>query len=273
MVKPLSIDEAYQWAQRFVAREWRLLLPVVFAFMALPGLVFALPPFQEAGARFATAIQAHDLVGAAAILRWMVPIALVVFLIGAFGGLAVTALGLLPAISVGEALGLAARRFPVLIASLVLVLFGEVALTIVLTILLGVARVTAVGVQSAIWLVLVGLGIFLGVRLLLLGPMVIRRRIGPVSALRETWLMTQGLFWRIFAAAAVYLVGAMVVMLALSTVVGSLLVMLGNAAGAPELGQVINVIFQQAIQAMLALGFHLLAVAIFRQLDGSTRGI
>jgi hypothetical protein len=258
LVKPLSIDEAYQWAQRFVAREWRLLLPVVFAFMALPGLVFALPPFQEAGARFATAIQAHDLVGAAAILRWMVPIALVVFLIGAFGGLAVTALGLLPAISVGEALGLAARRFPVLIASLVLVLFGEVALTIVLTILLGVARVTAVGVQSAIWLVLVGLGIFLGVRLLLLG---------------ETWLMTQGLFWRIFAAAAVYLVGAMVVMLALSTVVGSLLVMLGNAAGAPELGQVINVIFQQAIQAMLALGFHLLAVAIFRQLDGSTRGI
>lgn len=273
MVKPLSIEEAYQWVQRFIAREWRLLLPVVFAFMALPGLVFALPQFQEAATKFTAAVQTQDLSAAVGIMRWVIPVGLLVFLIGAFGGLAVTALALLPAISVGEALGLAARRFAVLIASLLLVLLAEVALTTVLTLLLGLARVSPLGIQSVIWLVLVALGIFLGVRLLLLGPMVIRRRIGPVSALRETWLMTEGLFWRIFAAAAVYVMGAMVVMLALSAGVGSLLLMLGNALGAVELGRVVNEIFQQAVGAAVALGFHLLAAAIFRQLDGSTRGI
>lgn len=273
MVKPLSIEEAYQWAQRFVAREWRLLLPVAFAFMALPGLVFALPPLQAAANKFTAAAQAKDLVTAWVILRWLIPIGLLVFLIAAFGGLAVTALALLPSISVREALGLAARRIGVLVGSLLLVLLGEMMLTMVLTIILGLARVNAAGVQALIWVILAGLGVFLGVRLFLLGPMVVRRRIGPVSALRETWLVTQGMFWRILAAAAIYLVGALVVMLALSTAIGSLLLMLGKVLGAVELGQALNEVFQQALGALVALGFHLLAAGIFRQLDGSTRGI
>jgi len=103
--------------------------------------------------------------------------------------------------------------------------------------------------------------------------MIVRRRIGPISALRETWLLTQGAFWRLFAAAAIYMVGAMVVMLALSAGFGSLILMLGKAAGANELADAANAVFQQVIGALLALGFHLVAAAVFRQLDGPSRGI
>ena len=38
----LSIEEAFQWTQRLVAREWKLLLPVAFAFLAVPQLAFNL---------------------------------------------------------------------------------------------------------------------------------------------------------------------------------------------------------------------------------------
>jgi hypothetical protein len=273
LVKPLSIEEAYQWAQSFVAREWRLLLPVALAFMALPGLIFALPPLQAEAMKFSAAVQGHDVATAEAILRWLVPLGVLIFIIAAFGGLAITAMALLPAISVREALGIAARRVGVLIGSLLLVLIAELGITMVLAVLLGMVRLNPASMQSLVSIILVGLGVFVGVRLFPLTPMVVRRRIGPVSALRETWLLTQGVFWRVFATAAVYVVGAMVVMLALSAGVGSLLLMLGGALGATELATAINVVFQQAVGALLALGFHLVAAAVFRQLDGSSRGI
>lgn len=273
MVKPLSIEDAYQWAQRFAAREWRLLLPVALAFMALPGLILAFPPLQAEAAKFPAAVQAHDMATAARILRWFIPLGLFIFVIAVFGGLAITALALLPAISVREALGLAARRLGTMVGSLLLVFLGEMMVTMVLAVVLGVARLSPASVQSVLSIVLVGLGLFVGVRLFPLMPMVVRRRIGPVSALRETWLLTQGVFWRVFAAAAIYMVGAMVVMLALSAGVGSLLLMLGGAIGALQLATVVNAVFQQAVGALLQLGFFLVAAAVFRQLEGSSRGI
>lgn len=273
LARPLSIEEAYQWVQRFVAREWRLLLPVVLAFMALPGLILALPPLQASAGRLAAAMQTHDMAGISASAGWVVLPGLFVFLVATLGGLAVTALALLPGISVREAIGLAARRLGILIGSLLLLLLAEMALTILLALLLGLARVNPLAIESVIVLVLLALGLVLGVRLLLLGPMIVRRRIGPLSALRETWVLTQGHFWRIFAAAAIYMIGAMVVMLALSAGIGSLLVLAGNALGAAELGQMMDALFQQIVGAVVALGFHLLAAAIFRQLDGSSRGI
>jgi hypothetical protein len=38
-VKRVSVEQAFLWAQAFVAREWRLLVPVALAFMALPPLL------------------------------------------------------------------------------------------------------------------------------------------------------------------------------------------------------------------------------------------
>ena len=272
-MKSLSVEDAYQWAQRFAAREWRLLVPVALAFMALPVLVLELPPLKGLEAAFAAAVQTQNIAQASLYLRWLVPLMVLIFAVGAFGGLAVTAIALVPGISVGEALALAARRIGILIASVAIVLLGEFAIGILLMLVLTVARFGPVAAQSMTSLFLIVLCIFAGVRLFPLAPMIVRRRIGPISALRETWLLTQGAFWRVFAAAAIYMVGAMVVMLALSAGVGSIFLMLGKVAGANELAGAANAVFQQTVGALLALGFHLVAAAIFRQLDGPSRGI
>lgn len=272
-MKSFSIEDAYLWVQRFVAREWRLLLPVAFAFMALPGLILELPMLQSAVATFRTATQMQNPAIAAPVMQWLAPVMVVILLIGALGGLAVTAMALVPGVSVREAIAIGLRRLGVLVLSLLAVIVMEMAVAMFAGLIFGLARPNAVGLQSLLSLVLVCFGVFVGVRFLPLVPMIVRRRLGPISALRESWIMTQGSFWRILGAAAIYLLGALVVMLALSTGIGAILLLLGRAIGLPELGSALTAVFEQGVAALIATGFHLLAAAIFLQLDRSSRGI
>jgi hypothetical protein len=273
LVKRLSIEEAYLWAQRLAAREWRLLMPVGFAFMGLPGLILNVPQLQSAWAVLTSAAQTHNPALAEPIMQWLIPLMLVIFLIGTIGGLAVTALALIPGISVREAILLAFRRVPVLVASLVLLLLGEMIVAVLIGIVFGLARLNVMAQQSLLTGVLLGFGLFVAIRLFPLVPMIVQRRIGPISALRESWMLSQGAFWRIFAAAAIYLVGALVVMIALSTGVGAILLLLGKAAGVPELGNVLNIVFGQAVTALAAVGLYLVAASVFLQLDRPNRGM
>jgi hypothetical protein len=272
LVKPLSIEDAYFWAQRFVVREWRLALPVVFAFLALPQLMLDLLIPGSTRAQLALALQANNLAAMMTVMRWLFPVTLIVLLIGAVGGLAICALALQPGISVREALVLAVRRLGVFIGSQLLLAGGAVLVMIAVLVLVRFGQLKPAGAQSLLLGIMLGLALFVGVRLVPLMPLIVRRRVGPVSALRESWMMTAGAFWRIFGAIAIYLIGTIVVMVALSTGVGALLLLIGKMVGQPELGLVLDMVFQRAVAAVAAAGAYLLVVAIFRQLDGSMRG-
>lgn len=271
-MKQVSIEDAYLWAQRFIAREWRLILPVAFALMALPPLMLDLLMPQSVPMILAAATQSNNPAQAIGVLRWLVPVFIVIFLIASIGGLAITALALLPGTSVREALVLALRRLGVLVASLLLVAVGELLVVILVSALAAFGGLSQLGLQSLLLGVMMGIALFAGVRLIPLVPMIVRRRIGPISAIRESWMMTSGAFWRVLGAVLVYLIGAIVVMIALSNGVGAMLLLLGKAVGAPELGKALNAVFGRGLAALIGVGLHLLAAAIYRQLDGSMRG-
>lgn len=267
----ISIEEAFLWTQRFAAREWRLLLPVALAFMALPPLLLGLLLPDRLKAMIAQSGAGAGPVDSA-MLGGLMPFVLAVLTLSCLGGLALTALALVPRISVREALVLAARRLWVLLAALVLVGVGLlVALTFV-SIVLSLARVNVAAQQGLLVGVILGAVLLLWVRLALLAPLIVERRVGPIAALRAAWAISRGGSWRLLGALAVYLVGGGVVLLALGSALRVLLLVLGRSLGLPELGSVLADVLVQAVAAAVNVGLQLLVVALYRQLVGSSRG-
>jgi len=272
-VKSLSIEDAFSWTQRFAAREWRLLLPVALAFLAFPPLMMDLLVPQSVWQSLATAVQSQNPQAATGAMQIVLPIMAAILLIASFGGLAISAMALLPGVSVNEALMLALRRLPTMLGAVLLVAAGQLLVAMILTVIFGVAHLAGPGGQSLMVGVVMGVTLFVTIRLIALSPMVVTRRSSAISAIRESWHISQGAFWRILGAVLVYGLGAMVVMLALNYAVGIMLALAAHAVGLDELGRDLIAVFDRCIGALLALGFHLLIAAIFRQLnDAPIRG-
>jgi hypothetical protein len=274
LVKRLSIEEVFAWTQGFVAREWRLLIPVAFAFLALPPLAMDLLVPQAVWDALAHAVQAQNPQAAEGAMRVVFPAMAAVLVVAAFGGLAITGMALLPGISVREALTLALRRLLTMLGALLLVAAGQLGLAMVLAIMLAAAHLVGPASQFLLVGILMGVSLFVTIRLIALSPMIVTRRIGVFSAIRESWLLSGGAFWRILGAVLTYAIGAMVVMIALDYAMGVVIALASQAVGAAELGRALIAVFQRAVAGLLALGLHLLIAAIFRQLnDVPIRGI
>lgn len=268
----VSIEDAFGWAQRFAAREWRLVLPVALAFVALPPLLVdvAVPDQRwkmlQTGAGVDVSAMMHT-------AGWLFPLSLAVLLVGGTGGLAITALALVPRISVAEAIGLAFRRLGTLIAALLVIVAGLLLLATAAALLAGAARLDPLSLQAALLGVILGAGLYLSARLLPLGPVIVERRIGPIAALKRSWELTSGVFWRLLGALALYLIGGGIVLLALGTALGAILMVLANGAGAAEAGRVLTAVVLRVVAAAVSAGLHLVVVGLYRQLAVSSSGI
>jgi hypothetical protein len=258
-VKHLTVEAAFQWMQGFVTREWRLLLPVALAFFALPGLVVDLV--------FPNAMQLllpgtpPGTPGQGTAMLAMVATAAIYCL----GSLAVTALALVPGISVQEAIGRALRRWPLLVGSVLLVSAAILLVMTVLALLLGQLLSVAALQQLLLTVVAIG-GSVLWVRLAVIVPVLVQEPATPVGALRISWGLTSGTFWRLFGALLLYLVGGAVVATALSSALGVVVMVAARLAGAPDVGQVVSAVLFRVIAAVISTGFQLLVVGLYRQL-------
>lgn len=269
-MRRVSVEQSFLWAQRFARAEWRLLVPVAFAFLALPLLLFELlapqwmtvavtpPPPGASAADLAARLSA-------------LPIALIILVLSFLGSLALTALALLPGLSVGEALVLAARRVGIAIAAAFLIMLALVGLVIVGSLVLTLAGLGLPVQQGLLLGLLAGVGLVLWVRLMPLLPVIAERGIGPIAAMRLSWNLTHGNFWRVLGTVALYLVGCTIVLLAIRTALGAVLLLLTRAIGAPDLGAVLLAILVRAVSALFSMGMALLIVAFYRQLSTPLR--
>jgi len=263
-VKRLSVEAAFQWMQRFVAREWALLLPVALAFFALPGLVIDLA-FPNAMQLLLPGTPPGTPGQGTAMAAMLAAVA-----VYALGSLAVTALALVPGISVQEAIARAVRRWPSLVGAALLVSAGVLLVMTVCALLLAHALPPLTLQQLLLAVVVVG-GAVLWVRLAVMGPVLVERFLPPVRALRVTWEATRGAFWRLLGAMALYLLGGAIVTTALSSALGVVVVLAAKLAGAPTVGQVVSAILFRVIAAAVSTGFQLLVAGLYRQL-GDGRG-
>lgn len=269
-MKRVSVEQAFLWSQGFVAREWRLLLPVMLAFMALPPLLVDLVAPEAAKAFM---LPLNDLEsGRAQISVAGLLMGLAIVLLNCVGQLSLVALALVPRISVREAIVLAFGRLATLIVTGLVTLSIVMFAAVVAAIALNMTGINLASQKLLLLAVIFAFLLFIWIRLIALGPLIVERHIGPIAAMRRAWDLSKGSFWRISAAFIVYIIGATVVVSALSSALGAVLTIGGKAVGQPEVGLVLaNVVFRVGVAAGGA-GLQILIVSLYRQLAVSRSG-
>jgi hypothetical protein len=263
----LSITQAWNETAEFVRREAGLLFPIAFLLVALPGGIVQLFVPEPGGT-------SAEQVGR---LLMLIPLGLVAGILGMIGTIALTYLALQPGASVGEALKVGGRRFLMLLAASLLIVLGLIASLIPLVAVfmaLGVREgVTPTGATaSAVFLIflvyLIGLAA-LWVRLMLMTPVAAVENAGPIAIIRRSWNLTAGHFWKLLGFLLLFLLAALVVLIAFSAVVGIFLALL---VGRPEPGTTAMIIFM-LVTALFQSAFSLVLVTlvarIYAQLAGT----
>ena len=270
-MKRISVEQAFLWSQRFVAREWRLLLPVALAFLALPALLMDVllpdsarellvplhPPTTFSPEIYGVALLASFLV---LLLVWV-------------GMVALVALALVPRISVAEALGLGLRRLGSMVVIWLMFVGILLLATLTAAIAIGLAPIDLAAQQKLLVGVSLGVFLFVGVRAAMTVPVLVEGRTGAVTAVCRAWALSRGIFWRLFGAYAIYLIGASVVLLALLTAIGTLFTLGAKATGLAELGVILITVTTRVGMAALLAGLPILTVGIYRQLAGTRNGM
>jgi hypothetical protein len=272
-VTPLSIEQAFASVQRTAAREWRLLLPVALAFFALPPLLFDL--LVPAGEQQAVmqAMRGGDPRALNAFASRMLPLGLLIAVTSMIGSLALTALTLIPRISVAEALARAGRRLWVEVAAVLLLFAGFLLAAMVAALLFAFGGMASPAHYTLLSGLLLGLFLVVGVRMSVRHGVIVQRQVRPVSAIRESLVLTQGSFWRLLLGFMIYFVGGIVVLFALNMALGTVLLLGGRLMGAAELGITLTLVVSRLLTALFLGGLTLLNAAFYRQLDGASSGI
>ena len=258
----ISMSDIWDETRAFLRREKGLLFPLGFATF---GIALLLLELIAPGGTGGPARPGPWMI-------WMLP----GFLLFTIGYLGISALALLPNISVREALGVAMARLPSAILLSIVLVGAMLLLLVIATMIVGVIgrdlgwTMQRAAVASLI-IALIPL-FWVATRLVALWPLVVDRRPGPMEAIGRSFALTTGHAGRVagilLLAGSIYLLITGVAQLA----GGSVFVLLGRAVGRPELGHVLSVILVAAVGAMLATVWSVFVALLYRRLSASSNG-
>jgi hypothetical protein len=183
--------------------------------------------------------------------------------------------------SVGEALGKAARRTPTFILAALCFLLPVI---LVFSILLGVAGAGTTGsgqldwtnFGAAGWLVLLAcllLLIYFSVRLLPLLAVVVSEAVGPIAALKRSFALTSGHFWRLFGFLVLLVIAFAVLAMTVGAVFGAAVTL---TIGDPEpwsLSLLLIALAGGLVQAGFVLIYVAMLARIYAQLAAPISGV
>jgi hypothetical protein len=198
---------------------------------------------------------------------WMLLI-IPVIILSVIGSLTMTLLALGRPNDAGQAFSIAVRRFPVVLAAALLMGLAVALLALPIAVVIVLLAGTE---AAALALATLAIGIaFMAVwvRLILLNPVGAVEPLGPVAILRRSWVLTQGHFWKLFGFILVVVIVYLVVTLAVSGVIGSLIVL---AAGQPQhgnLSRVLLLLLSGVLNAALGVFLAVVIARIYAQLAG-----
>jgi hypothetical protein len=253
-MRKVSISQAWDESRAVLERDGKLIATVALAMLVLPGVAASvlLPK--------SSSMTAPGAVGLIALLA--------VFLITFAGQLSIVRLAMGPHLTVGEAIRHGAMRtLPYAAAFLMwllpFLLLGSIPYKIAAANPGQPATAAAVGL-----LALTALGMFLVVRLLLTGPVATAEHVGPVAIIRRSWELTAGNWWRLFGFVAIFVLGAITLIWAVTAVIGLISrLWLGQIPTDSIPGLVIMLVVQAVTSALYCVLFVMQA-RIYTQLSG-----
>lgn len=260
---PLSISRAWEETTTFVARETRLIVPLALALIALPAVIFGLA--------------APDVTNeVAARSPGLMALMLAQFLIGAVGQLAIARLALGHRERLGEAIRHGAARLPALVGGFLVV---GLPLGFVLALIVGAAAVVgkagagAGKAGAALILLALMTALFVAMliifaRCLLMLPLASVEAGGPLRLIKRSFAVSRGEVLRLLGAAALFLVGGVVILIAVRSVVGALVIV---ALGKPEawtVSALLIALVDGAMQALIGTVFTIFTARLYAQRSG-----
>lgn len=252
----LSISRAWDETREVLARDGKLIGAVALALLVLPGLVLSvvmpnspadtLPPPGP----------------------WII-VALIAALVSLTGQLAVARMAIGPHVSVGEAIAHGARRLPFYAGA---ALLWTVPLLVVGGVLLAMIGTDPEHPSLGASLGLLFLSIvcfYLLVRLILALPVASAEPIGPLAILRRSWDLSHGNWWRLFLFLLAFLIAALVVLLTVGVVIGSLARVVFGGVDPLSVGGLVVAIIGQLVSACMFVILFVMLARIYAQRSAS----
>ena len=264
MAGKLSIGTAWIEAAAFVRKERRLLAPVVLGLILLPAVV-------------STMIQPQTPAGVSPEPgSWMI-VALVMILLMMIGQMAIVVMVDGWRGSVGEAIGRAARRLPTLVLAALLVMIPLILVSSIVLAAVALATgggpVTPPSLGGAGWLtilILMVMALVVTVRLLPLVAVVAGGTDGPIAALKRTFRLTRGEFWRLLGFVLLLAIAFIVAAAAVGAVFGSAVVVLLGPLEPWSVSLLLVALAGALVQAAFVTLYTAMLARIRAQLEGST---
>lgn len=259
----LSISRAWDETRARIAADGRLMAIVAAALIVLPGLIVEV--ISPSSIRSESSVVESILF-------------LVSSLLALVGQLAIIRLAVTPAVSVGEAIGHGARRMPIYLVAAILLTIGFVLLLIPFGIAAYAAGVPfdksseAAFLQSPVALVLsllyLALLTFIAIRMLMTSPVASEEDTGPAQILRRSWDLTAGHWWRLFGFIIMFLIGALILIMAVNWVVTAVALFLFGAVAPMSASALLVGLFDSIVNGFLTVVLAVMMARIYLQLSG-----
>jgi len=251
----LSISQAWDECRAILARDGKLIGAVALALFVLPGILLnVVLPRAKAGAMPQPGL-------------WMA-VVLVVLVISFVGQLSIVRLALGPHITVGEAIAHGARR---VLSYLGAVLIWTVPFLLVGSVLYetaGADRAQPSVAASLLLLAVSVVGIYVGVRLILISAVASAEAGGPIAILRRTFALTHGNWWRLFGFMLIFGLGALALLWAVGSVVGLVARLTFGDLSPLSVGGLIVIIVSQLISAVVSVVLFVMIARLYGQSTG-----
>jgi hypothetical protein len=274
----LSISRAWDEGTRFAAREFRLLYPVALLLLELPTLLVALitPRVDTSGIMDPRILV--ETIGIGTFILIFVVLGLVVFALQTLGSMTISLLALRPGASVGESLSVSAGRLPALFAAVLLLGVGLLLLMLPVWLLVVGSFAVRPSIEGGIGMLFLFLLFFLFIaavstRLVLMTPVGVAERVGPVGIISRSWRLTSGHFWKLFGTFLLIGIVYLILAFAISFV---LLLFTRGLIGSPDFNPTAGFVFQlltALFTAAIAVFFITFVARIYAQLSGRTEEI
>lgn len=258
----LSISKAWDETKAVLAQDGRLFASIALALVGLPSAIVALLVPQGMGLESSG-------------FKWTDLLTFAFMILSIIGQLALVRLALKPSITVAGAIDRGARRMPVyLLSALILV-----AVLLIAAIPFGIAA-KAMGVPldamhesfpPAGWALLflfIALILFLAVRMMLTTPVASAERAGPLAILKRSWDLTSGHWGKLFGFLMMIIIGAVVVLMVIGVVAGSIASLLLGPPEAMSASALFIGIVQGLFNAAFTALFAVMLARIYVQLAG-----
>jgi len=266
----LSITQAWNETVAFMQRESRLVLPIAFLLISLPGaaLQYGMPTV-EPGAPPDLAAWMRD-------IRTVLLFLPAVAILSLIGTIAINYLAITPGRTVAEALQVGARRFiSLFLAWLLLALVAAVACLPLFLLLKGQAFAYGQALGGLFLLALLIYFLLLlaaSVRLMLSTPVCAAESVGPIGIIMRSWELTRGHFWKMLGFALLFWLAAFVAILAVSAIIGIVIVLIAGPPLPGSASAFILLLLSAVLQAIVTSLFATMIARIYAQLAAPARG-